>query len=478
MVGFEALSLQGLPIDQLLLTRETEDQLADLAGNAMSTTVVGTTIIAALIEALDLLRAGDDEETYAAKDKRSTEVIQLDLENMDADVPMAAASISVEDRISGQESLIQRPLDLQAKSEHSLAEVLTAAERSTRLCECEGRKDITDRIVNRCQGCGVSSCVKCGGRPEHDMEPVDIVAYPRLSPTTFASELKTILPMSLSLRGIDNGLLDQVKQQSRTEIDGGLFEQWRAGIARATSSELRFVELKRQNIWTATYQSTTAHAELLLHPQQPQWRFFAKPKAEEPASSELRIWQQDVPFGRFSCDGSLLNGKWEFALPTNRPVSIDIEGSGDLVPSWEARLGLLADEFRDSVVHSELDITVSENSNPLERDISGRYVLLDKCGTARGALHRRTPKDGEEHLPLVYLMFDPTRAGEAALDPFVFTTSNRRYDYGESRPIICKLDPSWRQSDVMGTQTIDGHVPGHWVEASVILEVSDRLQTV
>ena len=29
MVGLEALSMQGLPVDELLLTRETEDQLAD-----------------------------------------------------------------------------------------------------------------------------------------------------------------------------------------------------------------------------------------------------------------------------------------------------------------------------------------------------------------------------------------------------------------------------------------------------------------
>src|SRR5712675_501868 len=49
MVGLEALSLQGLPIDELLLTRETEDNLADLAGNAMSSTVVGTCMMAALI---------------------------------------------------------------------------------------------------------------------------------------------------------------------------------------------------------------------------------------------------------------------------------------------------------------------------------------------------------------------------------------------------------------------------------------------
>ena len=67
MVGLEALSMQGLPVDELLLTRESEDNLADLAGNAMSTTVVGTCMIAALIQSKNLLRAGDDKRTYEEK---------------------------------------------------------------------------------------------------------------------------------------------------------------------------------------------------------------------------------------------------------------------------------------------------------------------------------------------------------------------------------------------------------------------------
>ena len=45
MVGLEALSMQGLPVDELLLTRENEDQLADLAGNAMSTTVASPSFL-------------------------------------------------------------------------------------------------------------------------------------------------------------------------------------------------------------------------------------------------------------------------------------------------------------------------------------------------------------------------------------------------------------------------------------------------
>src|ERR1700729_3185899 len=67
MVGLEALSMQGLPIDELLLTRETEDRLADLAGNAMSTTVVGASILAALAAGMKLFKAGDDVESYEEK---------------------------------------------------------------------------------------------------------------------------------------------------------------------------------------------------------------------------------------------------------------------------------------------------------------------------------------------------------------------------------------------------------------------------
>lgn len=35
ITGMEALMLQGIPSASLMLTRESEDQLADLAGNAM-----------------------------------------------------------------------------------------------------------------------------------------------------------------------------------------------------------------------------------------------------------------------------------------------------------------------------------------------------------------------------------------------------------------------------------------------------------
>ena len=48
----------------------------------------------------------------------------------------------------------------------------------------------------------------------------------------------------------------------------------------------------------------------------------------------------------------------------------------------------------------------------------------------------------------------------------MFSTSTRRYEYGESRPIIAMLEPKWRQSDVEGTQSVKCLIPCKWIEAS------------
>ena len=64
LVGEELLLLQGIPADDLLLTRETEKQLRDLAGNAMSTTVVGACSIAAIVLGVNALAKGRNEDKY------------------------------------------------------------------------------------------------------------------------------------------------------------------------------------------------------------------------------------------------------------------------------------------------------------------------------------------------------------------------------------------------------------------------------
>ncbi|KAI0317160.1 hypothetical protein OF83DRAFT_1059143 [Amylostereum chailletii] len=461
MVGLEALHFQGLPIDELLLTRESEDQEADLAGNAMSTTVVGTTILVALVLGKDLLIKGDDTATYEEK-KGTAHIEEVHEDAMDVDIPVE----SVEDHISGEDQLHQAPLDLSSTTNTPLPILLTNAMKSARLCDCEGRKDITDRQIMRCLDCGSSSCVKCGGRPEHNTEPVDVQSEPRLSPSTFSPDLKNALPMRLQFTGIDGQLLDGLKEQTGASIPSKRWSAWRQAVLDSVDLQVRFVELKRQATWSAMYESDKARLELHLHPERPEWLLYAMPEHTLPANAEIRRVLM-LPVARLLCQDTLFGGHWEIALPATTPVDITIKGVGDLVPSWEAKLGLQGSQFKEKMVYSQLEISVPDDAvQHFDRNITGTYTLLDKCGTANGALHKKASDNDDASQPPLFMLLDPSRCSKPEDDSFVFSTSIRRYDYGEARPIVAKLHPSWRQSDKTGMQKVSCTIPQTYVRAT------------
>jgi len=459
MVGLEALHLQGLPIDELLLTRETEDQLADLAGNAMSTTVVGTTLLVALVLSMKYLTPGNDKRTY--EEKHGTQMADDDEDAMEVELP----SDSVQDHIFGEDQLLERSFDLSKATGPPLPELLEDAMKSVRFCTCEGRKDMTEREVRRCDDCGFTACIKCGGRPEHNSQTIDVKSHPRLSPSLFERSLKSSLPMCLGMSGITGQLLDSLKQKAGASIPSKRWEIWRNAVVEAVGQDLRFVELKRQELWYATYESTKALAELRLHPKRPEWLFYAKPSPGEPANAEIRKLLMN-PVARLACDGSLLSGKWEVALPYPTSLEISIKGVGELVPSWQSKLGLLDPKFLDGVVFPQLEISVSRDDIiHFDRDISGTYVLLDKCGTPNSALHKKIPTKEDKALPSLYLFLDATRSGKPSDDAFVFSTNIRRLEYEESRPIFARLHPSWRQSSKEGSQRVSCTIPQKYVFA-------------
>jgi hypothetical protein len=237
--------------------------------------------------------------------------------------------------------------------------------------------------------------------------------------------------------------------------ESNLWPIWKAAVLRATSEELRYAELKRGENWIVSYRSPTALLELTLHapPGLPEWRLTAFPPAEDPACAPSRKLLASA-VARLVCKGShLLEGDWSFALPFESSTKVSIRGVGAKVPSYEMRLGLLGDQFKDKHVFAELEVSSvdgekSLNDVGLDKDISGRYRLLDKCGTANNALHQRIEDEateaGHDGRPL-YLFLDPTRTGDLASDSFVFSRDKRRLEYLDSREIIAKLSPSWRQ---------------------------------
>ena len=282
----------------------------------MSTTVIGACMLAALVVGRKLLKDGSESRTYEqvredaivedgprkqgqGMDKDEDEIMEVDppADNVDA-------------HITGEDQLTQRPLNLATSaSELSLAGLLEEAHSSSRLCSCEGRNDMMDRTLNRCIDCESTSCVKCGGRPEHNYQPIDFKPHPRPSPSTFEKDLKAILPMSLSVSGATKNTVNSAAISHNIDASTSRFEEWRTADLRATAKELRFVEAKRQETWSVIYEAPSARLELSLHPQQPHWRLFALPEDCAPAHAEIRR-VLELPIGRFVSTSGLFEGRW------------------------------------------------------------------------------------------------------------------------------------------------------------------------
>lgn len=117
---------------------------------------------------------------------------------MDIDKLDIGQGQSLEEHISGRDKLKEKPLDRVARASRSLSDLLVDAARSARLCEYEGRKDVTIRPLNQCQNCGSTTCIKCSSYPEYKFEDLKFNdENTRLHPSKFERELQASLPMAV-----------------------------------------------------------------------------------------------------------------------------------------------------------------------------------------------------------------------------------------------------------------------------------------
>lgn len=406
LVGEELLLLQGIPVDDLLLTKESEDNLKDLAGNAMSSTVVGACLVSALVAGQGDLRTN------------STTAEKLPL------VPRPLIAFTPE--LITQEFGNYRRVAVPLKPNNvafTWDEFIKQAISSARLCVSEGSEQsipfasadcLGQEHLMICRDCGHSCSSKAsrGKFEEHSLEPW-VADTPRTLPHTFMDKLRCMLPMILTLGGMV------------LENSWPVNAKWRKLWEATVNGEYRLSRILRSWQWQVKYTSCAGDRLELHLGKKPLWLLFSS-KVQNPIAR------------MYTTSSKLIDGTWQVCLPDDIPLEIEIRGQGKLMESWRQRIGLQG-KFQKEVQYSKIEISVlTENS----LDINGVYEALPKCGGACGSMHKRI-REGKAHDNLFFFL----ESGRRSLpdhDSFVISSTCHRTCEGEYRNTLLHLDPSYR----------------------------------
>jgi len=191
-MGYEKLLLQGIPFSRLLLGPETEVQLSDLAGNAMSVSVICAAMLAALC-APELRRQRTSERNIMLKNF----TLSQKYDSVDGAVLAERGDLFN----VGREKKCQMFRDVFCQVARNLG---LQAFQSSVLCTCESSGTTTnDSTILECTGCGMGVCHGCSGRyrvAPHTLHEINVRGDDgRPDPRVFERKLRCAVPSVLRL---------------------------------------------------------------------------------------------------------------------------------------------------------------------------------------------------------------------------------------------------------------------------------------
>jgi hypothetical protein len=437
LTGGQMLRLQGMPNDKLLFARETQKDVQDLAGNAMTTTVIGASLISALICGTKSFRKS--KSTIPDRPQRRT----------------TASETSLVTSSQTERHTLQ-------PTKHAAVDVdmlLHDAYLSSRLCACEGTTRLCRSPVQVCEACSHTACAQHAGNPAH-VYTGNIPRSDRTqTPHEFLEKWKQLLPTRLRFAEFP----DIAKVISKAAGKDELVQDFVQHVQEAdVSSQVFSIDiLERQDAaWSITY--TAAHVTLRLHitKEEVQWHLIvASPHNLRGDSALRKVFER--PIARGLVKRSLMSPSWEFFVPRVSTQSFRIQASTETTSSWRSRIGL--PDYKTETTPTEL--TITSEANDLQ-GLTGGYTLQPNCGTACDSMYK---KHGSA--PALFLYLDPDLVGHPDKDSFVFTHDLSRRVYGESRATLAVLDPAWRPWKMSdnSSSTVGASIPGSWVASDFVL---------
>ncbi|KAF1356488.1 hypothetical protein BDV97DRAFT_287275 [Delphinella strobiligena] len=427
----ESLGLQGLPVEKLHFTTETERQIQDLAGNAMSTPVVGAALLSGLL---------------AANDQPENDVPQAMLEGHEE------SSKTMTEQLAGSE-MLRQVSTIASNVKVDVAQMVNHANASGRRCYCEGQITTTEVPIQLCADCGHTTCATCGEKPLHNY--LSLNSCSREAPESFIKKWRPVLPMLVRIHPVV--ALDRFLEKEMAKCSSQLDRGYRDVVKAAVSSPFTFSYFKRSSDWTVIYQAPNASLVLTIEENGLHWALFATPDRSLPGNHSLRLFLQQPIAKSSASKNDFLCGSWSWRIPHDINFDIDITAKGEMLPSWKARLCLPGEA--EGVIPQIIQVNV-EGEPDLQRDISGKYEHLRNCGTACEALYK-----SEDENP-IYLFLDPTRLGDPKKDTFVFSENPERLQYDETRCVIASVESKWRpwtKPEEGKVWSVEGKTDSHWV---------------
>ncbi|KAF1916136.1 hypothetical protein BDU57DRAFT_547894 [Ampelomyces quisqualis] len=439
--GKQLLLLQGMPMNKLLFGTETQRECQDLAGNAMTTTVIGASIISAIISGSKAFRSSSSSTSRS-------------LVSMPRKALPAPAFVRLD-------STLTKTLASDSLKQLDVTELTQDAIASARLCNCEGEIRLSRSSIQVCTDCGHTACQQCAGHPRHSYRPSFSRASRLLTPNDFIQKWRPQLPTRLHFVTFPD--IRRLASGSRSSHDVMATFIDHVIQLRVEQQYFYLRDVLRQDYgWKVVYSSARVNLELQIG-HELQWFLFANCPPGLSGNNPLRISFQS-PLARAKVVESLLELEWEVRFPSASHHKLQVSGSSSRHSSWRNQLGLL--DYRNETVPMSLQV---KGQTKECKSLEGEFELLPECGTASTSLYKRSSS------PALFLFLDPNPISSPEHDSFVFSQDCSRKHYNDTRMSSASLEPSWRPWQVQDqlVHDVEAAFSETWIATNMELASAD-----
>lgn len=457
VLGVEALALQGLPIGRICTSVETQAQLHDLAGNAMTATVVGAAIMCAVIAHTRAAKGGQASFLHTLNGKQSVETA-VDERVTEQTLPIKTLISPVEMKGLEMEPLPAFATSTMRSDETTVMRLVRIHERGRRYCPCSGyRKHNPARGLRRCLFCNEVRCDICAGNPTHCFESFTIPAVQSDDETIH--ELKELLPGRFRLAHDNVSSAEHIVElllsafsdhPSLENQDKDFVRALANGLFACLDAVYYFDNVDIGRDIGITYTSTKGRVRLVIGVRNVTWYILLNESSE--AFKQLNL-TENQPIARAVLDVASFTilprpTDWELFVPSTQTALLSLQ--------------FAADGFHCAVRPS------GDTARPLcpkfVAAVNGQYDLSRTCGTPMGLLYvKRNQQDEVYHFlhskPLTHTAED---------DRWIFAHSAHKLNPAEYREVLCELPKEYaeREKALRGgdkSHEFECRVTGFWI---------------